>query len=607
MTAGKRKRSGGPVKQSRLETAEVEALDARIHAEGSGKTLTFLLPVLEKLFRLRWGGMDGLGALIISPTRELALQIFDELRKVGKHQDLSAGLLIGGKNVKQEKLHINSMNIIICTPGRLLQHMDETPGFDCSQLQVLVLDEADRILDMGFSATLDAIVQNLPSPPQRQTLLFSATQTKSVKALARLSLRDPEYIAVHADAAAPTPVKLRQAYVVCELQHKTSLLWAFIKAHLSAKVLVFVSTCKQAQVLHEAFRRLRPGAPLRSLHGNQKQRKRMAIFYDFCQAKSGMVLIATDIAARGLDFPALDWVVQLDCPEDSAAYIHRVGRTARYVSEGRSLLVLLPSEAEPMKAALAAAKVALRPTSVNAIAASQQLTPAMQALLSKTPELKDLAQRAVVAYVRSVFLQPKKDVFDVRALPLEEFALSLGLPTLPRMRFLSRQSSGKAQPDSSAAQTNGHGTRMVFDADGDACSPFEGLTANIDRAREQQGAAAIDGQAGNRYAQATARLKRHDKEDQAAVQERRRERAARKKQQLRASTGQQEPAALLNVGEDSGGDTDLNETMGIVQPEASHHGMATKRVADRYQPRVQQLDLAQKEALALKLMSSRQL
>ncbi|MCO5612624.1 hypothetical protein L7F22_066893 [Adiantum nelumboides] len=130
--------------------------------------------VVEKLFRMQWGGMDGVGALMISPTRELAVQIFDELRKVGKHHSLSGGLLIGGrKDVDSEKGRVNSLNILVCTPGHLLQHMDETPNFDCSQLQGLVLDEADRILDMGFANTLNAIVTQLPK--RRQTLLFSAT------------------------------------------------------------------------------------------------------------------------------------------------------------------------------------------------------------------------------------------------------------------------------------------------------------------------------------------------------------------------------------------------------------------------------------------------
>ena len=144
---------------------------------GSGKTLAFVIPVLEKLDKEKWSArVDGIGALILTPTRELALQIFEEVKSVGKKHRLSVGLLIGGsgrKTLEEEKARAGNLNILIATPGRLLQHMDETPYFDCGGLKILVLDEADRILDMGFRATLDAILENLPR--ERQTLLFSAT------------------------------------------------------------------------------------------------------------------------------------------------------------------------------------------------------------------------------------------------------------------------------------------------------------------------------------------------------------------------------------------------------------------------------------------------
>ena len=179
---------------------------------GSGKTLAFLIPVMERLFRLKWSKLDGLGGLVISPTRELAIQIFEVLRKVGKKHEMSAGLVIGGKDVGQEQERVTHMNILVCTPGRLLQHMDETYGFDACNLQVLVLDEADRILDLGFSATINSIVENLPK--SRQTLLFSATLSKQVRDLARLSLKEPEYIAIHEASSTVTPSRLQQHYMV---------------------------------------------------------------------------------------------------------------------------------------------------------------------------------------------------------------------------------------------------------------------------------------------------------------------------------------------------------------------------------------------------------
>lgn len=411
---------------------------------GSGKTLSFVVPLIERLFRLQWGHLDGLGALVISPTRELALQIFEELRKVGKRHDLSAGLLIGGKNLEEEKHSVNEMNILVCTPGRLLQHMDETPGFEASNIKILVLDEADRILDMGFSATLNAIVANLP--PQRQTLLFSATQTKTVSDLARLSLKDPEYVSVHSEADMPTPVKLEQAYMICELHEKMDIIWSFIKTHLKSKVIIFLSTCKQVRFAFEAFRRLRPGVPLRALHGKMNQYKRMAVFYEYCEAKS-MVLFATDIAARGLDFTTVDWVVQADCPENVASYIHRVGRTARYVSAGKGLMMLLPSEEGSMLKQLEEAKIPVKHLRHNP-GKIQPVTPALQALLSKDQELKEVAQRALVSYLRSVFLQPNKAVFDASKLPAADYALSLGLPNVPKLRFMKKRHEAKGGSES---------------------------------------------------------------------------------------------------------------------------------------------------------------
>ena len=208
---------------------------------GSGKTLAFVVPLLESLRRARWSPLDGLGALVLSPTRELGSQIFSTLGRVGRQGSeissavLSAGLLVGGRDVREEALRVSGLTILVATPGRLLQHMDESPGFDAGRLQVLVLDEADRLLDMGFAPTLDAIMSNLPrpraaveaeaakraakrgsgalAPPPladsfgghegRQTLLFSATQTKKVADLARLSLRDAERVSVHELAPSP--------------------------------------------------------------------------------------------------------------------------------------------------------------------------------------------------------------------------------------------------------------------------------------------------------------------------------------------------------------------------------------------------------------------
>uniref|UniRef100_A0A8C9T8X0 ATP-dependent RNA helicase n=1 Tax=Scleropages formosus TaxID=113540 RepID=A0A8C9T8X0_SCLFO len=401
---------------------------------GSGKTLAFLVPVLECLYRQQWTAEDGLGALIISPTRELAYQTYEVLRKVGKNHEFSAGLIIGGKDLQNESERIHRTNIIVCTPGRLLQHMDETCTFHASNLQILVLDEADRILDMGFAETLNAIVENLPRT--RQTLLFSATQTKSVKDLARLSLKDPEYVWVHEKAKFSTPATLEQSYVVCELHQKVDLLFSFMRSHLQKKVIVFFACCKEVQYLYRVFCRLRPGIPVLALHGKQQQMKRVEVYDDFVRKKAA-VLFATDIAARGLDFPAVNWVLQYDCPEDANTYIHRVGRTARYKEGGEALLILLPSEEKAMLEQLQERKVPISRIQVNPKKLSS-VQQKLEAFLAQEKEQKERAQRCFVSYLRSVYLMKNKDIFDVFQLKLPEYARSLGLAMAPKVRFLNK-------------------------------------------------------------------------------------------------------------------------------------------------------------------------
>ena len=410
---------------------------------GSGKTLAFLIPVLERLYLENWTVRDGLGALILSPTRELALQIFEVLRKIGSKHSLSAGLIIGGKDLKSERESINRMNILVATPGRLLQHMDQTSGFAWDNLQVLVLDEADRILDMGFAKTVDAVLKSLPR--DRQTLLFSATQTNSVKDLARVSLKKPHSISLYTGEETFTPAQLKQNYVITSLPDKLDRLFSFVKGHTGSKGLVFLSSCKQVRFVYEAFCKLQPGVPLLCLHGKQKQVKRMNIFYEFCQKKDAF-LFCTDIAARGLDFPAVDWVIQVDCPEDIDTYVHRVGRTARYESAGNGIIFLLPTETPEMLKLFEAKKIPIAALSPDARSVKPRwnLTSHLQSQCSADPEIKYLAQKALVSYVRSIHLQHNKKIFKVSELPLDEFARSLGLPGAPKLRFIARSSAKNA-------------------------------------------------------------------------------------------------------------------------------------------------------------------
>ncbi|GAV46879.1 hypothetical protein ZYGR_0A04770 [Zygosaccharomyces rouxii] len=401
---------------------------------GSGKTLAFLIPVLEKLYRERWTEYDGVGALIISPTRELAMQIYEVLIKIGTHCSFSAGLVIGGKDVKFEAERISKINILIGTPGRLLQHLDQSVGLNIDNLQMLVLDEADRCLDMGFKKTLDAIVSNLP--PTRQTLLFSATQSQSLNDLARLSLTDYKTVGTPANVSGSqpeTPETLQQHYIVVELADKLDTLFSFIKTHLKCKMIVFFSSSKQVHFVYETFRKLQPGISLMHLHGRQKQRARTETLDKFSRAQQ-VCLIATDVVSRGIDFPAVDWVVQVDCPENVDTYIHRVGRSARYGKQGKSLIMLTPQENEPFLQRLKGRRI--EPNMLNIKQSKKKsIKPQLQSLLFKDPELKYLGQKAFISYVRSIYIQKDHEVFKFDQLPTEEFAQSLGLPGAPKIKL----------------------------------------------------------------------------------------------------------------------------------------------------------------------------
>lgn len=177
--------------------------------------------------------------------------------------------------------------------------MDETPNFSCDNLKILVLDEADRILDMGFSETMNGIIENLPQ--SRQTLLFSATQTKSVKDLARLSLKNPTYVSVHEHASESTPKNLIQTYVVCDTHEKVNFLWSFIRNHLNQKIIVFFQSCKQVKYIYELFSRMQTGMTTLALYGTMNQIRRMEVYDQYCR-KLNAILFATDIAARGLGY-----------------------------------------------------------------------------------------------------------------------------------------------------------------------------------------------------------------------------------------------------------------------------------------------------------------
>ncbi|CAL5072458.1 unnamed protein product [Urochloa decumbens] len=303
---------------------------------------------------------------------------------------------------------------------------------------MLVLDEADQILDHGFKRQVDAIISQIPKV--RQTLLFSATQTKSVKDLARVSLRDPEYISVHEEARTATPDTLEQYAMIVPLEQKLNMLWSFIKRHLNSKTIVFLSSVKQVKFVFEIFKKLRPGIPLKCMHGRMAYVVQQAIVADFNESTS--VLFSTDLTSRGLDIKNVDWVVQVDCPQDMDYYIHRVGRTARYNKKGKALMFLCPEEEamlEKLKAAESKIPIHIRKPKSEQL---EQISQNIASVLVKFPNLQQLGKRAFVTYLKSVYLQKDKKVFDLSRFSAEQFAAyaaSLGLPVTPTIRFISHK------------------------------------------------------------------------------------------------------------------------------------------------------------------------
>ncbi|CAH8592608.1 unnamed protein product [Heterobilharzia americana] len=414
---------------------------------GSGKTIAFLVPMLELLYEYKASMLDGPVAIILTPTRELSRQICSVLVKIAREHRFTMMNIMGGKTaaLKNQEWHsIARANILVGTPGRMAQHQTENSLLDTSNLRLLILDEADRLLDPTFKQDLEIILQNLT--PDRQTLLFSATLTKATDQLVRLSMRNPVTVSTCKTTTSPedlhTPAELLQYYAIVPLEQKLDTLWTFLQSHCKKKIIVFFSTQKQVRYVYELFQQLRPYFKVLQLRGNMNQRKRFQVYDRFVNCPQGSVLLATNLAERGLDFPSVHWVVQVDCPHHIEDYIHRVGRTARHGHVGRSLLFLLPSESSLVDI-LARRSVVLRPVKFPESKIHRRVSKESSSLLARKLDLSHSARLAFTAYLRDYCLMARGNktvkqqhqkidetlsIFNAKALPIEKFAISLGIP-----------------------------------------------------------------------------------------------------------------------------------------------------------------------------------
>lgn len=399
---------------------------------GSGKTLAFLIPAIELIYKLQFMPRNGTGCIIISPTRELSMQTFGVLKELMAHHHHTYGLLMGGASRQTEAQKLSKgINIIVATPGRLLDHLQNTPDFMYKNLQCLIIDEADRILDIGFEEELKQIIKLLPK--RRQTMLFSATQSKKTEAITALALKkEPVYVGVDDDKEMATVEGLEQGYVVCPSEKRLMVLFTFLKKNRKKKVMVFFSSCMSVKFHHELFNYI--DLPVMSIHGKQKQTKRTTTFFQFCNADSG-ILLCTDVAARGLDIPAVDWIVQYDPPDDPKEYIHRVGRTARgQGGSGHALLILRPEELGFLRY-LKQSKVPLNEFEFSwSKIADIQLQ--LEKLISKNYFLHTSAKEAYKSYIRAYDSHHLKTIFDVSTLDLKQVGLSFGFTVPPAVDLM---------------------------------------------------------------------------------------------------------------------------------------------------------------------------
>ncbi|CAG8701772.1 18284_t:CDS:2, partial [Racocetra persica] len=303
---------------------------------GSGKTAAFALPILQAL----WEAPQGLFSCVLAPTRELAYQISESFESLGSIIGVRCAVIIGGMDMMSQAIALSKKpHIIIATPGRLHDHLENTKGFSLRNLKYLVMDEADKLLDMDFGPVIDKILKVIPK--ERHTYLFSATMTTKVAKLQRASLSNP--VKVEVSSKYSTVSTLLQYYLFFPLKHKDCYLVYLCNELAGNSIIIFTRTCNDTQRLALLLRNL--GFPAIPLHGQLSQSKRLGSLNKF-KAGNRNILVATDVASRGLDIPLVDVVINYDIPFNSKDYIHRVGRTARAGRSGKSITLVTQYDVE---------------------------------------------------------------------------------------------------------------------------------------------------------------------------------------------------------------------------------------------------------------------
>ncbi|EXJ87701.1 hypothetical protein A1O1_04626 [Capronia coronata CBS 617.96] len=445
---------------------------------GSGKTLAFLIPVIERLLRLEEPiKKHHVGAIIVSPTRELASQIFSVLvslldfhppsaagRKAlegsaeadtnGQSQTFPSStlkvipqLLLGGSTTPAQDLSTflkTSPNLLVSTPGRLLEILS-SPYVHCPQssFEVLVLDEADRLLDLGFKDDLTKILGHLPK--QRRTGLFSASVTEAVDQITRVGLRNPVKVAVKVKGAngledKRTPASLKMTYAVTPASHRFPALAALLVGldTLPLRTIVYLSTCAAVDYFQALLPSILPSELiLVPLHGKHPANVRQKNFIRFTNSASPALLLTTDVAARGLDIPSVDLVVQIDPPSDPKAFLHRCGRAGRAGRKGLSVAFLLPGREEDYVSFLEVRKTPIELLTQPDISVTEEDCRATEEAFRKVVLgdrlLHEKAQKAFVSWVRSYSKHQASSIFRIADIDWNDQATAWALLKMPKM------------------------------------------------------------------------------------------------------------------------------------------------------------------------------
>jgi ATP-dependent RNA helicase RhlE len=303
---------------------------------GTGKTLAFCLPMLQKL------RMEDKAGLVVVPTRELALQVKEEIDRSAQNLGFTTVLIIGGAHMQRQIHRLKrEPDVIICTPGRMNDHIERRTA-KLDRIGYLVLDEADRMLDMGFTKQIDAILKALP--PKRQTMLFSATMPPAIKKLAQGYMQKPVTIEVTPEGTSAKNVQQGMYYLKSERRY--DLLQHLLKKHKGKPVLVFCRTKYGTKKMAKNLSR--DGFPAEELHSNRTLHQRLKAMENFKNGKS-QVMVATDVAARGIDVKEIALVVNYDLPEQLEDYVHRIGRTGRAGHKGHAVSFALPNQRRTVK------------------------------------------------------------------------------------------------------------------------------------------------------------------------------------------------------------------------------------------------------------------